>query len=214
MTDDPLTPSPLKLAVLLSGGGTTMVNLADRIADGRLPAQIVRVIASNDAAGGIDRARERGLRCDVVRRKDFADTAAFSEHVFDLIREAGAELVCLAGFLSLLAIPQDFERRVLNIHPALLPAFGGRGMHGRHVHQAVLAAGVKVTGCTVHFADNTYDTGPILVQQACPVLPGDDAAAVAARVFERECEAYPAAIAAIAQGRVRFENGVAQVEPA
>lgn len=199
--------------MLLSGGGTTMLNLADRIADGSLRAEIRLVVASNDtsAARGIEHADRLGLPRRVVRRKDHADTVAFSETVFAAVREAGAELVCLAGFLSLLMIPDDFENRVINIHPSLLPKFGGRGMHGRHVHEAVLAAGETESGCTVHFADNTYDTGPVLLQRRCPVLPGDDAEALAARVFEQECLAYPEAVAAIAAGRVTVAGGVARI---
>jgi len=185
---------PLPIAVLLSGGGTTMVNLAERIADGTLNAEIKLVVASNARAGGIAKARKLGLPCEVVRRKDFDDSAAFSQRIFDRVREAGGELVCLAGFLSLLVIPKAFERRVMNIHPSLLPKFGGKGMHGRHVHEAVIAAGEAESGCTVHFADNTYDTGPIVLQRACPVLPGDTPETLAARVFEQECLAYPEAI--------------------
>src|SRR4029453_6931345 len=119
---------------------------------------------------------------------------------------SGAALVCMAGFLQLLPIPDDYYHRVLNIHPALLPAFGGKGMYGRRVHEAVLAAGVKVTGCTVHFADDSYDTGPILVQRCVPVKEGDDADALAARVFEAECEAYPEAIRLIASDRVTIQG--------
>lgn len=203
--------SPLPIAVLLSGGGTTMVNLAERIAAGTLDAQIKLVVASNDKAGGIGKARELGLPCDVVRRKDFDDAAAFSQRVFERIREAGCELVCLAGFLSLLVIPDGFRGRVMNIHPSLLPAFGGKGMHGRHVHEAVIASGAESSGCTVHFADNTYDTGPILLQRSCPVLPNDTPEQLAARVFEQECLAYPEAVAAFAAGRVRVEGGRAWV---
>ncbi len=199
---------PIRLAILLSGGGTTMVNLAQRIAAGRLDARIAIVIASNDtaAAKGIERSHDLKLPTFVVPRKAYADTTAFSQHVFGLIRDAGAELVCLAGFLSLLDIPDDYAGKVLNIHPALLPAFGGQGMHGQHVHAAVIEHGCKVTGCTVHFADQTYDTGPILVQRACRVLEDDTPEALAARVFEQECEAYPEAIELIAQGRVTIDN--------
>ncbi|MEM9419145.1 MAG: phosphoribosylglycinamide formyltransferase [Planctomycetota bacterium] len=205
---------PLPIAVLLSGGGTTMLNLAQQIEVGTLNAQIKLVIASNDtsAAKGIERAEGLGLPSPVIRRKDHADTAAFSQAIFDRVREAGCELVCMAGFLSLLSIPEDFEARVMNIHPSLLPAFGGKGMHGRHVHEAVIKAGAKVSGCTVHFADNTYDTGPILVQKTCPVLPCDDPETLGTRVFEQECLAYPEAVAAFGEGRVKFRDGIATVE--
>ena len=201
MSPDGSSGQPLPIAVLLSGGGTTMVNLADRIADGSLDARIKLVVASNDQAGGIAKAQGLGLPCEVVRRKDYPDKHAYSATVFDLVRGAGCELVCLAGFLSLLVIPDDFENRVMNIHPSLLPAFGGKGMHGLHVHEAVITAGETVSGCTVHFADNTYDTGPIVLQRTCPVWADDTPEALAARVFEQECEAYPAAIRQFIENR-------------
>jgi len=210
---------PLRLATLISGGGTTMVNLAERAAFDdparKLHAQISLVIASNDqaAARGIERAHGLKLPTFVVPRKGYDGTEAFSEHVFGLIRDAGVELVCLCGFLSLLQIPDDYAHKVINIHPALLPAFGGKGMHGRHVHEAVLAHGCKLTGCTVHFADQTYDTGPILVQRACPVLEGDTPQTLADRVFEQECEAYPRAINLIAAGRVTIEGRRTRIAP-
>ena len=197
------SPPPLKLAVLISGGGTTMLNLADRIDDGSLPASIRLVLASNHHAAGIGRAEARGLPTRVVARRQHSDPTTFSQEVFDAVRGAGATHVCLAGFLSLLVIPPDFAGRVLNIHPSLLPDYGGKGMHGRHVHAAVLANGETQTGCTVHFADNTYDTGPILLQRTCPVLPEDTPETLAARVFVEECEAYPAALQLIAEQQHR-----------
>lgn len=217
MPDDTISVSdpsqtPIRLAVLLSGGGTTMVNLADRIAGGTLHAKINVVIASNDKAQGIQRAAELKLPNYVVPRKAYDSTDAFSEQVFGLIRDAGADLVCLAGFLSLLTIPDDFAGKVINIHPALLPAFGGKGMHGRHVHEAVLEHGCKVSGCTVHFADQTYDTGPIIAQRACPVLDDDTPDTLAARVFEQECEAYPEAIGLIASGRLKLDGRRTRLE--
>ena len=205
-TAAPSPGRPTRLGVLLSGGGTTMLNLADQIRAGTLDASIQVVVASNDACRGIERARQLGLACEVVRRKDFQGdnaVAMFSEAVFARLREAGVELVCMAGFLSLLVIPDDFAGRVMNIHPSLLPKFGGKGMHGLHVHSAVLAAGETTTGCTVHLADNTYDTGPVLLQQTCEVRPGETAQALAARVFELEKQAYPEAIRRFIQGRQR-----------
>lgn len=202
----PKRHTPVRLAVLVSGGGTTLQNLADHVRSGRLKAQLAVAIASNAASHGKLVARNLGVPVHLVDRKTFPrDTAApggFSERVWQLVREAQADLVCLAGFLSLLTIPADYRHRVLNIHPALLPAFGGQGMHGHHVHEAVLRHGAKVSGCTVHFADDTYDTGPILVQRACPVLDDDTPETLAARVFEQECVAYPEAIRLIAEGRV------------
>jgi len=205
---------PLRLAVLLSGGGTTLRNIADRINAGTLNARVSVVIASNDKAFGIKRASDLSLPNFVVPRKAYDNTEAFSEHVFGLIRDSGAELVCLAGFLSLLVIPDDFAGKVINIHPALLPAFGGKGMHGQHVHQAVLEHGCKLSGCTVHFADQTYDTGPIIAQRSCPVLEDDTPQTLAARVFEVECELYPEAIALIAGGRVSIDGSRTRIAPA
>ena len=186
---------PAKLAVLISGSGSTLQNLIDRIADGSLPATIVSVVASRRGILGIERAERVGLPVTVIERKP-ADT--FSERTFAAIRESGADLVILAGWLHLLLIPADFENRVLNIHPSLLPAFGGPGMYGRHVHEAVLISGAKVSGCTVHFADNSYDTGPILLQREVPVLEGDTPETLAARVQAAECTAYPEAIRKVA----------------
>jgi phosphoribosylglycinamide formyltransferase-1 len=132
--------------------------------------------------------------------------AKFAEGVWAAVRTFAPELVCFAGWLHLVPIPEDFRHKVLNIHPALLPAFGGKGMYGRHVHEAVLDYGAKVSGCTVHFADDTYDTGPILVQKCVPVKEGDDPDTLAARVFQAECEAYPEAIELIASGRVTVQG--------
>ncbi|MEM1355330.1 MAG: phosphoribosylglycinamide formyltransferase [Planctomycetota bacterium] len=202
---------PIKLAVLLSGGGTTMQNLAECIAAGSLHAEITCVVASNTKAYGIERAKQLGLPCHVLPRRSYDDRTGFSAEVFQCVRAAGADLVCLAGFLSLLVIPDDYAWRVINIHPALLPSFGGKGMHGRHVHEAVIAQGCKVTGCTVHFADPTYDTGPILAQRTCPVLPDDTPQALAERVHHEECQAYPETIRALAEGRVTLDGRVAKV---
>lgn len=202
----------LKIAVLLSGGGRTLANLAEQIDGGALAARIVLVIASRSDAYGQTRAVELGLATSVLNRKDHADRATYSRQVFDQVRGAGAELVCLCGWLSLLEIPDDYARRVVNIHPALLPDFGGSGMYGRHVHEAVLAAGVEVSGCTVHFADNAYDTGPLILQRTCEVRGDDTPESLAARVFEQECIAYPEAIRMIAEGRVHLEDGRVRVE--
>lgn len=193
------------LGVLLSGGGTTLQNLADTIARGELSAHISCVISSNPKAYGLVRAANLHIPCYTIARKTFPTPEAFSEAVAEVLRRHKVELVCLAGYLSLWRIPQDFYGRVMNIHPALLPKFGGKGMHGHHVHEAVLAAGEKESGCTVHFADNTYDTGPIILQRKCPVLPGDTADSLAARVFEQERLAYPEAIRMWQRGEARMD---------
>jgi phosphoribosylglycinamide formyltransferase 1 len=197
---------PIPIAVLLSGGGTTLQNLIDRIADGSLPVRITRVIASKPGVAGIDRGRKAGVPVDVIQRKAFASLESYSDAVFAACRSAGAELVCMAGFLQLLRIPSDFTMRVLNIHPALLPAFGGKGMYGQRVHEAVLAYGAKVSGCTVHFADNEFDHGPIVLQRTVAVRDDDTPDTLAARVFEQECIAYPEAIRLVAEGRLQIDG--------
>jgi formyltetrahydrofolate-dependent phosphoribosylglycinamide formyltransferase len=203
----PKLDRPIRLGVLISGGGTTLVNFLKQIRAGELNAEIAVVIASREGIAGIERACEAGLPCEVIARKAYDSVERFSAAIFDRCRTAHVDLVTLAGFLSLIQIPSDFERRVLNIHPSLIPAFCGRGFHGHHVHEAVLARGVKISGCTVHFADNEYDHGPIILQRAVPVLEDDTPDSLAARVFEAECAAYPEAIRLYAQGRLEISNG-------
>lgn len=199
-----MSSTPLNLAVLVSGGGTTLQNMIDRIAAGTLDARIVSVIASKPGIKGIERAQHAGLPVHVVGRKEFDSIEAFSDRVFSVCEQAGAEMVCLGGWLSLLRIPDKWIGRVLNIHPALLPKFGGKGMWGHHVHEAVLAAGEKTSGCTVHFVNNEYDAGPIILQRTCPVLADDTPDTLAARVFEEEKIAYPEAIQRVRTGRARL----------
>lgn len=197
---------PIRLAVLISGAGTTLQNFLDRIAAGTLVAEIACVISNKADAFGLTRACAVGVPTFVVERKSCASSEEFGARIFALCRQAEVDLVCMAGFLQLLPIPADFEGRVMNIHPALIPAFCGKGFHGLAVHRAVLERGVKVTGCTVHFADNEYDRGPIISQRVVPVRDDDTPETLAARVFAQECEAYPEAIAWFAQGRLRIEG--------
>jgi formyltetrahydrofolate-dependent phosphoribosylglycinamide formyltransferase len=196
----------IRLAVLLSGSGTTLQNLIDRIADRRLDAQIVQVIASKAHAFGLERARKAGLPAAVVDRKECSSVEEFSSRLFEICRRQEVQLVCLAGFLHLIRVPDDFTGRVMNIHPALIPAFCGKGMYGHRVHQAVLESGAKISGCTVHFADNEYDHGPIILQRVVPVLDDDTPDTLAARVFDLECQAYPEAIRLHAEGKLRIEG--------
>lgn len=202
----PISKPPIRLAVCVSGGGTTLQNLIDRIGAGTLHATISQVIASRPRIGAIDRAQAARIPVAVVRRADSPTLTAFSAAVFEPIRQSQADLVVLAGYLSLIEIPPDYEGRVINIHPSLIPAFCGRGFHGAAVHQAAIDTGVKVSGCTAHFADMTYDTGPIILQRVVPVLDGDTAQTLAARVFEAECDALPQAIALYAAGRLQLEG--------
>jgi len=205
LPDRPLN-RPVRLGVLISGGGTTLLNFLEKIEAGALDAEISVVIASRADCRGVSRAREAGLDCEVIDPSEFTDTDAFSQQVFNRLRNAHVDLVTLAGFLCLLQIPDDFSYRVMNIHPSLIPAFCGKGFHGIKVHKAVLERGVKVTGCTVHFADNIYDNGPIILQQSVHVSDDDTADALAERVFAAECETYPAAISLFSSGSLRIRG--------
>lgn len=198
--------APIRIAVLLSGGGTTLQNLHDQIVAGTLSAEIVLVISNNRDAFGLARARKMNLTSAVVSRKEAGSLEEFSRRIFDPCRQARIDLVCLGGFLQLIQVPDDFLGRVMNIHPALIPAFCGKGMYGHHVHEAVIEMGVKVTGCTVHFADNQYDHGPIILQRAIAVGEDDTPDTLANRVFAEECIAYPEAIRLFAAGRLHIEG--------
>ena len=190
---DPLPTKPLRLAVLISGSGRTLANLLERSAAGSLAATVDLVLANRDLIGGLEIAAAAGVPTVVLPRAG-QPLADWSNAVFDRIRDAGVDLVVMAGFLQLLEIPADFTGRVINIHPSLLPAFGGKGFYGDHVHRAVLKRGCTISGCTVHFVDNEYDHGRIILQQAVPVLPEDDHERLAVRVFKAECDTLPAAI--------------------
>jgi phosphoribosylglycinamide formyltransferase-1 len=189
----------LPIAVLISGGGTNLKNLIDRKAQNTLPVDFRLVVSSNPKAKGLDYAQESSIPTRVIRKKDFVDGQAHSDAMFEAIRESGAKLVVMGGYLEHLLIPSDFEKRVINIHPSLIPAFCGKGMYGLYVHQAAIEFGVKVSGCTVHFVDNQYDHGPILLQRTCEVLDGDTPETLQRRVFELERDALPDAINKIAQ---------------
>lgn len=200
-----LSSPPVRLAVLISGGGTTLVNLHEQILAGTLNAEISLVVASRNCRG-VERSRELGLPTRVIRTGQSAGIVGYSNAVFDACRRVNVGLVVLAGFLSRILIPDDFSGRVMNIHPALIPAFCGQGMYGHHVHEAVIARGCKVTGCTVHFCDNEYDHGPIILQRTVPVLDDDTPETLATRVFEAECAAYPEAINLFAAGCLKIEG--------
>jgi len=205
---------PLRLAVLLSGSGTTLENLFVRREAGELPVEIVCVVSSRAGAFGLQRARKRGVPTALIERKKHREVESFSERIFEAIRPHGPDLVCLAGFMSLLRIPGEFEGRVMNIHPALLPAFGGKGCYGHHVHEAVLAHGCKLTGCTAHFVDNEYDHGPIILQKAVEVREDDTPDSLADRVQAAEREVFPEAIRLFAAGRLRVEGRRVRILPA
>jgi phosphoribosylglycinamide formyltransferase 1 len=202
----------LNIAVLISGGGTTLKNLIERIDAGRLKATISLVISSSPKAGGLKYAQNAGIPSLVIEQKNFPDQDAFSREIFSRCRTV-ADVVVLGGFLKQLTIPPDFLNRVLNIHPALIPAFCGKGFYGHRVHEAVLEFGAKISGCTVHFADNQYDHGPVILQKPVPVLDDDTPDSLAARIFQAECEAYPEALQLIADNRVKLEGRRVRILP-
>lgn len=197
----------LKIAVLISGTGRSLANLLSRIKSRELRAEVTAVVSSKPNVRGLEIAREAGLPDFTVARKGFSSVDAFSADIARVVDPTGPDLIVMAGFLSLFRLPTHWRGRVINIHPSLLPLFGGKGFYGHHVHEAVLAAGVAVSGCTVHFVDDEFDKGPIILQATCPVSPFDDADRLAARVFERECVALPTAIDWIRRGWVKNDEG-------
>ncbi len=176
-----------RLAIFISGGGRTLLNIHDHIQRGTLHAEIALVVASSESPGAT-RAQERGLHVEI-------HPGHLSPVALDaILSRTNPDWIVLAGYLKKLPILPRYRGMVVNIHPALLPKFGGHGLHGLRVHKAVLDARESITGCTVHLADDDYDTGPIILQKTCPVLPGDTPEMLAARVFECEREAYPQAL--------------------
>ncbi len=196
----------LTLGVMLSGGGRTLLNLVDCIHRGELDARIAVVISSLSKVKGVERARAAGLPVVIIRRKNHPDVETFSRRIVETLDTHGVELACQAGWTCLWHLPDHWLGRVMNIHPALLPRFGGQGFYGHHVHEAVLAAGERRSGCTVHFANNKYDAGPIILQRTVPVLPDDTPDTLAERVFEQECIAYPTAIRLFAKGHLLIRD--------
>jgi phosphoribosylglycinamide formyltransferase 1 len=198
------TSHNLRIACMISGGGRTMMNLADRIDEGSLTATIELVIASREGIKGVELARDRGFDVRIASMKRLGSEGAIDDAVTEWLREKSIDLVCMCGYLRLMRIDEPFVGKVMNIHPALLPKFGGKGMHGLHVHRAVLAAGERITGCTVHWVDEQYDHGPTILQRTCEVRPDDDEHTLAARVFEEECIAYPEAVRLHAEGKIHI----------
>ena len=188
----------VRIAVLLSGSGRTLENFCERIAAGELPLEIAAVASSRADVRGVAVAREHGLPVAVFRRRDYPDAAAHNAALNEWLLPFAPRMIVLAGYLCYYIRPAGFAGPVVNIHPALLPKYGGQGFYGDRVHEAVLAAGEAETGCTVHLVDDVYDNGRILDQARVPVLPGDDVSALAGRVFAAECRLYPAVLARLA----------------
>ncbi|MEK9899894.1 MAG: phosphoribosylglycinamide formyltransferase [Rhodospirillaceae bacterium] len=199
----------IKVGVLISGRGSNLQALIDACADSNFPAQIVLVLSNKPEAAGLDRARDAGIDTAVVEHGAFPDRESFDRQIDAHLRDAGVELVCLAGFMRLLSswFVEAWRDRVVNIHPSLLPAFKGIDAHAQ-----AIAAGVRLSGCTVHIVRPEMDAGPILVQAAVPVLPGDDEASLAARVLTAEHRCYPHAIRLLAEGRVKINGEKAEID--
>lgn len=201
----------LRLAVLISGTGRTLKNFIDRIASNTLSAEIAVVISSTPTAAGLQYAEEESIPIEIVERHGFDSLENFSEPVFQICRDFYVDYVILAGYLKLLEIPPDFVNKVLNIHPSLVPAFSGKGYYGNIVHAKALEMGVKVSGCTVHFVDQKYDNGPIVVQKVVDVLENDTPDTLNDRVFAAECVAYPEAIELLAENRITVSGRIVHI---
>jgi phosphoribosylglycinamide formyltransferase-1 len=205
----------MKIAVFVSGGGTNLQAIIDNTKTGILKdVEISLVVSSSRTAYALERAANNGIATAVFPKKEFESTEEWDDQVLSAVENSGAELVVLAGYLSLLGpkMIAKYSNRIINIHPALIPSFCGAGMYGIRPHQAALAKGVKVSGATVHFVNENYDEGPILLQKAIDVLPNDTPETLQKRIMQ-ECEwkILPEAIRLIADGRVMIENNIARV---
>ncbi len=196
----------INLAVLITGSGKTLQNLIDKIDDNTLNAKIQVVISSSPDAYGIKRAEQNNIPVTIAKYSDYDSSEVFSNAIIKDIEKYPIDLIILAGFMHLLRIPDKYSEKVMNIHPGLIPSFCGKGYYGHHVHKAVIESGIKVSGCTVHFVDNEYDHGPIIIQRTVPVYEDDTPDTLAQRVFKEECIAYPEAIHLFAEGRLKIEG--------
>lgn len=200
----------LNIAVLVSGGGTNLQALIDAENSGKIKnGKITCVISSSPDAYALERAKQNGITTKVVRRKDYPDRKAYSEAIVEALQEARADLVVYAGFLVILdeVVAKAFPNKMMNVHPALIPSFCGKGFYGLHVHEAVLEAGVKLTGATVHFVNEVCDGGPIILQKAVEVLDDDTPETLQRRVMEQaEWEILPEAVSLFCQGKITVQG--------
>ncbi|RKL63859.1 phosphoribosylglycinamide formyltransferase [Thermoanaerobacteraceae bacterium SP2] len=198
----------LKLGVLVSGGGTNLQSIIDHIESGYLPAEIAVVISSKEGAYALERAKKHHIPAYVVKRKDFDSQEKYEDEMIELLRRHHVELVVLAGFIKVLSphFVRAFPNRIMNIHPALIPSFCGKGFYGEKVHEAVLNYGAKITGVTVHFVDEGTDTGPIILQRAVAVEDDDTPDTLADRVLKEEHKIYPEALKLYAEGRLEIRG--------
>ncbi len=196
-----------RIAFLLSGSGSTLRNLLEQIDAGAVQGEVVVVISDRPGVGGLDIAAERGIPAVVVARKEHKGFDAYTEALAPVLTEHAPDLVVSGGFLTLFRVPAALEGRMINVHPSLLPAFGGKGCWGHHVHEKVLASGVRYTGCTVHFVTDVVDGGPIVDQAVVEVRDDDTVDSLAARVQAAERELYPRCVAGILDGSLRLVDG-------
>ncbi len=204
----------MNLAVFASGRGSNFLAILSSIDSGLLPARVTLLLSNKTDAGAMETARSRGIPTLHLSQMMFDSEDAFADRMLAELAAHRVDMIALAGYLKRIPrrVVAAYRNRIVNIHPALLPAFGGPGMYGHHVHEAVLASGASTSGATVHLVDEEYDRGPILLQKAVPVLPGDTAETLAARVLTVEHEIFPLALKAFAEGRVRVEGKTARIE--
>ncbi len=195
----------LNLAVLISGSGSNLQALIDACANSDFPAQIVLVISNNPDAYGLQRARDAGIKTAIINHKDFDNRAAFEDEIQAALDKQPIDLICLAGFMRILTVGfvEKWPQRILNTHPSLLPKFGGEGMYGHHVHQAVIDAGEAESGCSIHYVIPEVDQGPVIIQKTVKVMPEDTAETLAERVIAREHIAYPEAVRLLADEKLK-----------
>ena len=196
----------LNLAILISGSGTTLQNIIDKINDNSLNAKIQVVVCNSPDAYGIKRAEQNNIPTAIVQHKGHNQTEDFSNTIIKEIEKYPVDLIILAGFLHLFKIPDSYAGKVMNIHPGLIPSFCGKGFYGHHVHKAAIESGVKISGCTVHFVDNEYDGGPIIIQRTVHVDTDDTPVTLAQKVFKEECIAYPEAIRLFAEEKLKIDE--------
>lgn len=201
----------LKLAVLISGTGRSLHNILNRIKSETLSAEVSLVVASTPTAKGLQYAEMESIPIRIIERPSYPSIEHFSDDVFAACREKSVDYVIMAGYLKHLRIPDDFNLRVLNIHPSLTPAFCGRGMYGNNVHAKVLEYGTKISGCTVHFVNQDYDNGPVILQRAVEVFANDTPDMLNDRVFAQECNAYPEAIQMLAEERITVNGRIVHI---
>jgi phosphoribosylglycinamide formyltransferase-1 len=199
----------MNIGVFASGRGSNFQAILNAIQRGSLPARVTLLLSNKSDAGALEVARSNGIPTIHLSQQQFSDEASFAARMLEVLKEHDIDLIALAGYLKKVpvSVVRAYRNRILNIHPALLPSFGGAGMYGHHVHEAVLASGAKLSGATVHIVDEEYDRGPIVIQRAVPVEPNDTPETLAARVLTIEHEIYPEALKAFAEKRILLKEG-------